>query len=83
MSRAGQQLPLDLGVPPRTARHRPVQVQPEEPGVYRAVEVLRAAGLRVYRNGALHLVDGKLLTTAELMRLFHAQQRREQGKADR
>lgn len=83
MSRAGQQLPLDLGVPARTARHRPVQVQPEEPCVYRAVEALRAAGLRVYRNGALHLVDDKLLTTAELMRLFHAQQRREQGKADR
>lgn len=83
MNRAGQQLPLDLGLPPRTARRRPAPTQREEPGVYQAVEALRAAGMRVYRNGALHQVDGKLLTTAELMRLHHAHRRRARGEAER
>lgn len=80
--RGGIQLPLDLGQPPRTARHRPVRAQREEPGVYQAVEALRVSGRRVYRNGALHQVDGKLLTTAELMRLYHAHRRRIRGEAE-
>jgi len=69
--------PLDLGEPPRTARHRPVGVQREAATLYRAVETLRAAGRRVYRCGALHRVDGRLLTTAELLRLARAERRTE------
>ncbi|WP_244939509.1 hypothetical protein, partial [Azospirillum doebereinerae] len=61
--------PLPLDAPPRTARHRPVAVQREDAALYRAVEVLRAAGWRVYRAGALHRADDRLLTTAELRRL--------------
>ncbi|MGF7175879.1 hypothetical protein FHS63_003660 [Azospirillum doebereinerae] len=44
-------------------------VQREDAALYRAVEVLRAAGWRVYRAGALHRADDRLLTTAELRRL--------------
>jgi len=67
-----QQLGLDLGVPPRTARHRPVDVQRERQALYDAVKTLRAAGQPVYRCGALHRVGGRLLTTAELLRLARA-----------
>lgn len=80
MIRAGQQLPLDLGVPPRTARRRPVQARPEEDDVYDAVSALRAAGRAVYRSGALHRVDGKLLTTAQLLRLHRADLRHQRGE---
>lgn len=83
MIRGGRQLPLDLGVPPRTARHRPVQAHPEAVEVYGAVEALRAAGHSVYRAGALHQVDGKLLTTEQLQGLHRAQQRRQRGEAER
>lgn len=73
--RGAAQLGLDLGVPPRTARHRPVAVQPETEALYRAVQALRAAGHRVYRSGALHRVDDRLLTTADLIRLRRADPR--------
>ncbi len=66
---------LPLTDPPRTARHRPVGVQREAETLYHAVEVLRAVGRRVYRCGALHRVDGRLLTTADLLRLARAERR--------
>ncbi|MGF7178280.1 hypothetical protein [Azospirillum doebereinerae] len=70
-----RQLRLDLGDPPRTARHRPAQPQREADALYRAVQILRAAGHRVYGCGALHQVDERLLTTADLIRLRHADPR--------
>lgn len=83
MSRAGRQLALDLGVPPRTARRRPVQACPEAAEVYVAVGALRAVGCAVYRSGALHQVDGKLLTTAQLLGLHRAQLGHQRGEAER
>lgn len=74
--RGAAQLGLDLGVPPRTARHRPVGVQREDEALYQAVTVLRGAGRRVYRSGGQHRVDQRLLTTAELLRLAGAITRR-------
>lgn len=41
-------------------------------GLYAAVLALRAVGQRVYRCGALHQVDGRLLTTRELLKLAGA-----------
>jgi len=77
--RLGGAVPIQESIrweePPRTARHRPVGVQREDAALYRAVETLRAAGRRVYRAGALHRVDGRLLTTAELLRLARADRR--------
>lgn len=63
------QLPLDLGVPPRTARHRPVKPQREDEGLYRAILILRESGRRVYRSGALHHVDERLLSAGDLVQL--------------
>lgn len=80
--RGGLQMSLDLGQPPRTARRRAVQARPEEADVYEAVAGLRGAGLAVYRNGALHLVDGKLLTTAQLLQLHRAEMRRRRGETE-
>lgn len=77
-----RQLRLDLGDPPRTARHRPAPPQPEADALYRAVQALRAAGHRVYRSGALHRVDDCLLTTPDLIRLRRADPRCEQPEAE-
>lgn len=63
------QFPLPFADVPRTARHRPVSAYREDPAVYAAVIALRESGRRVYRSGGLHKVDGRLLTTAELLRL--------------
>lgn len=41
-------------------------------GLYAAVLALRAVGRRVYRCDALHQVDGRLLTTRELLKLAAA-----------
>lgn len=68
-----RQFRLDLGDPPRTARHRPVQPQREDDQLYRSVRALRAAGRKVYRAGALYSVDGCLLTTKELLMIENAQ----------
>ncbi len=81
--RPDRQFRLDLGDPPRTARHRPVQPQREADALYRAVQALRAAGHRVYRCGALHRVDERLLTTADLIRLRHADPRCRQPEGAR
>lgn len=64
-----QQLPLALGAPPRTSRHRPAQPAPEDPAVYLAVLALRGVGRWVYRSDAQHRVDGRLLSSAQLLRL--------------
>jgi len=71
--RPDRQFSLDLGDPPYTARHRPAGVQREDERLYRAVRALRLAGRKVYRAGALHRVDERLLTTNELIILENAQ----------
>lgn len=52
---------------------QPRYVKPEPYEIYRAVLFLRRLGLKVYRNGpAIHKVDGRLVTEAEMMRRYRA-----------
>ncbi len=81
--RPDRQFRLDLGDPPCTARHRAVQPQREADALYRAVQALRAAGHRVYRCGALHRVDERVSSTADLIRLRHADPRCRQPEGER
>ena len=68
---AGGGVQMDL--PVTTAqRVRRRSVERHVAGLYAAVLTLRAVGRRVYRCGGLHQVDGRLLTTPELLRLAAA-----------
>ncbi len=56
--------------PPARIRHgRPVEPRAENEALYDAILVLRRAGRQVYRAGADHKVDGRLLSTRELFAL--------------
>jgi len=60
--------PLDLAPQPRIRHGRHAAATPENEGVYEAIMKLRRAGVSVYRAGALHKVDGRLLTTSEMIK---------------
>lgn len=65
--------PLQLTVPKRCARRRPLaESRREDEDLYAAIDALRRAGVRVYRSGTNHKVDGRLLTTAQLLRTHKA-----------
>lgn len=65
--------PLQLTVPKRCARRRPLaESRREDEDLYAAIEALRRAGVPVYRSGTNHKVDGRLLTTAQLLRTHKA-----------
>lgn len=66
--------PLDLAQQPRVRNGRHVVATPENEGVYEAIMVLRRAGISVYRAGALHKVDGRLLTTNEMINVADIKQ---------
>ena len=51
-------------VPPQTRRK-----SPEAPDLYAAVVALRRNGLTVYAAGDSHKVDGRLLSSRDLIRL--------------
>jgi hypothetical protein len=56
--------------PPSRIRHgRPVEARAENEALYAAVLTLRRAGRQVYRAGADHKVDGRLLSTHDLLAL--------------
>lgn len=46
----------------------------EDRRAYRAILVLRFVGMRVYRNGNHHMVDGRVLTTPHMVLLAKALQ---------
>ncbi len=56
--------------PPARIRHgRPVEPRAENEALYAAILALRRAGWPVYRAGADHKVDGRLLSTRDLFAL--------------
>ena len=66
----GVQMALKVSTAQRVRRHS--AGDRHAAGLYAAVLVLRAVGRRVYRCGALHQVNGRLLTTRELLKLAGA-----------
>ena len=66
----GVQMALEISTAQRVSRHS--TGDRHAAGLYAAVLALRAVGRRVYRCGALHQVDGRLLTTHELLKLAGA-----------
>ncbi len=69
------QLAFGFDPPGRVSRRKPVTARPEDGDLYDAVLRLRRTGRRVFRCGALHKVDGLLLTSAQLQALDAALKR--------
>ena len=63
------QLTLPLAPAARVRHGRPVSARPEDEVVYETVRALRRLGRQVYRAGADHKVDGRLLSTRQLIEL--------------
>ncbi|MEI9983618.1 MAG: hypothetical protein WDN69_10695 [Aliidongia sp.] len=63
------QLMLPLEPTPRLRHGRIVEPHAEAEGLYDAVLILRRHGRTVYRAGAEHKVDGRLLSTRQLLAL--------------
>jgi hypothetical protein len=63
------QLTLPFAPPARVRHGRSVAARPEDDMVHGAVLALRRLGHQVYRAGADHKVDGRLLSTRQLAAL--------------
>ena len=70
------QLALPFDLPPRVRHGRAVIARPEDGMLHEAVIALRRLGHQVYRAGADHKVDGRLLSTSQLLAVAHDQTER-------